>query len=217
MGEFRQAALWCLIGGTGSGKTSLLVELLKYFRKNKNYSKIIGSDPHGVMGDAKLLDHDIEPGDEYWAKRLMSKDKYGRYRFYGSLLAMDDYRSLLGGSHTPKHVLALLMLRRRISMDIIYVTHNPKLVLEQFTYYTNMYSIFYTESSSSDFSDKIPNYESCQKAAKLINKYVVHLGGVDSDAYRKLYPNFPHIFVETKSKDLKFMNMKQSIIDEISS
>lgn len=209
MNDKRQASLVCLVGATGSGKSTIMLEMLKSAKKNKKHTKFVGFDPHDVMSN--FLDHFIKASDEQWATRI-SSTRNGRYSYYGSFLILDDYRALLKGNNTPKDVLDLLMLRRKISIDIMYATHNPKLILERFSYYTNIYMIFYTESNSDDFSDKIPKYYSCQKAAHLINSYVSYLGGVDSDAYRSLYPNFPYIIVNTKSNTLELINIDKNVL-----
>lgn len=208
MSELRQVLLACFIGHTGTGKTSTCVELTKHWRRTHRGAKVIGFDPHEMFSREKLLDNFISPSDEYWAERLMQRDKTGRYKFQDSLLILDDYRSLLTGSHTPRTVLDLLMLRRKIRMDIFYVTHNPKLILEKFSYYTNMYGIFYTESTASDFSDKIPHYAACQKASNAINKYVREYG-------RGTYPDFPHVLVTTESDELNFVNVDMQKLNRL--
>lgn len=208
MNDKRQALLCALIGTTGTGKTSTLVQLCKQSRYNKVYNHIIGFDPHEILSKEKLLDFTIKPGDEYFAERLMQKDKKGNYKFFNSMLILDDYRSILTGNHTPSDVLDLLMLRRKLSMDIFYVCHNPKLVLEKFSYYTNMYMIFKTESTASDFSDRIPHFVACQKASNAINKYVRNFG-------RGEYPNFPHCIINTESDELNFVNIDMEKLTQI--
>ena len=75
MAKLRQALLCALIGTTGTGKTSTLVQLAKSARINKIYNYIIGFDPHDVLRKEKLLDIYIKPGDEYFAERLMQQKK----------------------------------------------------------------------------------------------------------------------------------------------
>lgn len=71
-----------------------------------------------------------------------------------------------------------------------------------------MYSIFYTESTSSDFSDRIPNYTLCQRGANLINKYVRENG-------RGQFPNFPHVLVKTESSELQLINVDKNKLNSI--
>lgn len=211
----RQALLSCFIGATGSGKTTICSQMIKHFRKSHKSSKVIGFDPHDVLMNEELLDHYIMPSDDAWAERMTKKDKAGNFRYANCFLALDDYRALLRSNVTPDDVLDLLMLRRRMSLDIVYITHNPKLILERFAYFTNQYCIFYTESEGSDFSDKIPKYSICQKGANLINRYVMKLGGVDSNIYRSLYPNFPYVVINTKTSELNCINMDQKIVSTL--
>jgi len=196
-----------MLGHTGVGKTSTVVELAKYSKRKKIYSKIVGFDPHDILTRERLLDYYISPSDDFWAERLM-KIENGKYKFANSLLILDDYRSLLKSDRMPPGFLDLLMLRRKIAIDIVYIIHSPKLILERLSYYTNYYSIFYTESSASDFSDRIPNFAACQKAANLVNKYVKEYG-------RGVYPNFPHVIVRTESEELELMHMTQSNVSKL--
>lgn len=233
MASTRQAFVWAFIGKTGSGKTSTAVQMMKDWKRANRGSHLIGFDPHDVFRKENLMTRYITENDINWAETLMMKycnrckkvkgpDKETccgksdwRYKFANSLLAADDYRNLLTANSTPANVLSLLGLKRRIGLDMIFIMHNPKLLLERMSYYVTNFSIFATESTAGDFSDKISKYVPCQKAANLINQYVNELGGVDSDRYRRMYPNFPHIIITNDNDDLNFMNMDQSIIDRL--
>lgn len=220
----RQVFLWAFIGHTGVGKTVTAVELAKMWRKANPNGKVIGFDPHDILTNSGILDYYISSKDENWATWLMQRDKNGKYKFSDSLLILDDYRSLLDGNDCPTDVLELLALRRRLGLDWIYITHNPKLILNRFTYYTNFISIFYCEAHASDYSDKIPKYAACQKASNMINKYIlkkIEEGRIKNPNYTKddfmkeCYPNFPHVIVRMESDQLEAMNMDQKIVNQL--
>lgn len=219
--EKRQPFLWSMIGHTGTGKTSTAVQMCKDWKKAYKGKKIIGFDPHDILRREKLIDYYISARDENWAEIIMTQEcnncnrtkdpqkerctKCGksvfRYKFANSLLVLDDYRSLLQSDKTPSDFMDLLMLRRRIGIDIIYICHNPKLIHVRLAYFTTHYSIFYTESHAADFSDKIPKYADCQKAANLVNQYVLSYG-------RGAYPDFPYAIVRPETNDeLELMNI----------
>lgn len=240
----RQVFLWAFIGHTGVGKTSTAVETAKIWKHANPNGKVIGFDPHDILKKEKLLDYYINANDENWAEWLMqkicsscgSKNNYQNnectkckknklyYKFANSLLILDDYRSLLTRNDCPPDVLDLLQLRRRIGIDWIYIAHNPKLIIPRFVFYQTTMSIFFTESHASDWSDRIPNYASCQKASNLINTYVlsriedmrrVNPNAGKDDFMRICYPNFPHIIVNMDSDQLEAVNVDPKKINEL--
>lgn len=226
MAPKRQPFLWAYIGHTGTGKTSTAVLIAKDWKKKYKGQKIIGFDPHDTLRKEKLLDYYISAKDENWAETIVTQlcanckkirhpekercVKCGKnifvYKFANSLLILDDYRSLLQSDRTDTAVMDLLMLRRRIGIDMIYVCHNPKFILNGFAPFTTHYSIFYNESHASNFSDKIPKYGDCQKAANLVNQYVMKFG-------RGTYPNFPYILVQPEVDGLELINMEAAKVD----
>lgn len=231
----RQAFVWVFIGETGSGKTTLAVEIMKDWRQVNRDGKLICFDPHDIFRKEKLLDHYISANSTDWADILMTRiclnckrikhpekencTKCGkniwRFKFANCLFAADDYRNLLQPHSTPPGVVSLHGMKRRIGLDMIYTMHNPSMILEKISTYITHYSIFSSQSSAGDFSSKIDKYVPCQKAANVINQYVLELGGVDSEEYKKLYPNFPHILVTNSSNELNFMNMDNRIIERL--
>lgn len=223
----RQPFLWAYIGHTGTGKTSTAIQTAKDWKKAYKGQKIIGFDPHDILRKEKLLDYYISAKDKNWAEMIMTqicvtckkaKDpekerckKCGKnnfiYKFANSLLILDDYRSLLQSDRTETDVMDLLMLRRRIGLDWIYVCHNPKFILNGFAPFTTHYSIFYNESHPSNFSEKIPKSSDCRKASNLVNQYVMEFG-------RGSYPTFPYVLVRPETSDeLELINMDSDKIE----
>lgn len=209
--------------------------MMKDWKEVNLDGKIIGFDPHDVLRKTGILTNTISANDNNWAEILMTRVcrncnkikhpqkelcvKCGKnnwfFKFQNSLLVLDDYRNLLTANSTPSDVLSLLGMKRRIELDMMYSMHNPKLLLERLSYYVTHYSIFATESTAGDFSDKIPKYVPCQKAANFINRYVEELGGVDSERYRSMYPNFPHILITNENDKLNFMNIDMNIVGRL--
>lgn len=159
------------------------------------------------------MDVKIGGDDKDWAKLLLTKDKYGNYIFKGSLLILDDYRGLLKSSNMDSDFYKVLSLRL---FDLMYMMHNPKLILEGMRNWNTRFSIFVTESFASDFENKIPQFLPCQRAARIVNEYVKQFyGGTDSKEYRNLYPNFPHAIVTDESDKIHFMNMDEEKIKSL--
>jgi len=205
--------LWAIIGTNRTGKTTEALKLAKAWKKDRPYGKVIVFDPQYKFRQAKVADYYITGEEDDWAKILIQekgKDKNGKplFKFQNSLLILDDYKAILDSNTLPKSFLKLLGLRMEISMDIIYITWNPRLILERLSYFTNHFSIFYTESDSSDFSDKVANYTLCQRAANVINKYVFAFGrGRYKDDKGNVVAEFPHAYVQTENNEVELLNV----------
>ncbi len=184
------------IGTNRTGKSSEAKNLAKKWRLNHPTGFILSFDPQ---------DNFSEFSDEY----LYVKDKDNNemkisslevYKNEGSLLILDDYRLLQRRPIEEEWLVTIMNFRAKWNVDIIYITHNPRLVLNYLTYFTSHYFIFYTKSKEGSFEDKIPDYELCDQASRLTNAYVKING-------RGEYPNFPHIIVDTEEEELKLKNM----------
>ena len=205
----RKNFLWGFVGHNTTGKTPTAVELCKAWKAVRPGWKAIGYDPQDKFTEAGVLDIRIYASNADWAKVLCQQDPVTKKWKYGnSLLILDDYRMLHPNDSMDKGFLDLLALRVRMNMDIVFICHNPKLILERLSYYVTHYSIFYTESQLGAFQNRIPKYVACQKASVLINKYVLKFG-------RGQYPNFPHILVENESDELQLINMERSKVNQI--
>jgi len=204
--------VWCFIGASGTGKTVTAIRIAQDWKQERKRTggKIIAFDPHGDFRN--ILDIKIDAKDEGWAKILMQKNKDGTFMFANSLLILDDYRSILQGNNMDVDFYDLLALRRKINLDVIYITHNPKLILKGLSYWNTHFSLFKTSAHSDDFEDKIPKHLICQQACNLINAYTRTF---DEKQYNALYPNFPYVFVKADSDQLFPQNMEQEIIDSL--
>lgn len=197
----RRLFVWALIGANRTGKSSTLVQMVKWWRRYNPGKKLIAYDPQGVFRDIWVKgDVEIKANNKDWAKHLCKKT--GQYEgcggskefVYGdALIVLDDFRQLHPQHQLQLDVITLLGLRTKMNIDIFYCVWNPSLLLDQLAGFTNRYSIFYTMTQAGGFSNKIPNYVPCEQAAKLINNYVTHYNVLDEG--QKYYPNFPHIIV----------------------
>lgn len=202
----------CIIGASGTGKTVTAVGMAKDWKwsRRKIGGKVIAFDPHDDF--KSVADVKIDAKDEDWAKILMQKNRDGTFMFSNSLLILDDYRSILQGNHMDTGFYDLLALRRKIGIDVIYITHNPKLILQGLAYWNTAFILFRTVAHSDDFEGKIPHFLTCQRACNLINAYTRTFEEKD---YNNLYPNFPYVFVRLDSEQLFPQNMQQEIIDTL--
>jgi len=209
---FRNNFVWAFIGKSGAGKTVTAKQVAKDWKRTRKRKggKIFAFDPHDAFYG--IADVKIDAKDEDWASIIIQKDKRGHYPFANSLIILDDYRTLLKSDKMPPDFLDLLALRRRLNLDIIYMVHNPKLILERLSYFSTHFSVFRTESHANDFADKIQKFLTCQQASSLVNAYVRPM---EEKEYNSLYPNFPYVFVKSDSDQLFPMNMEEEQINQL--
>lgn len=186
-----------IVGENESGKSVTAIKIIRHWKKVKPKSyKVVAFDPKMDM-DNSLVDYRIKGSDKNWAYKVA--------KMKNILLVIDELR-MLNKHHQPMQGWEELMaLRYTNNIDIIYIVHNPELILEYLTGFTNYYFIFYTNSKEGAFAKRIPGYIYAYTASKLVNKEVITNGGGS-------YPNFPHVIFDTKKKKLIAQNFKDNKI-----
>lgn len=188
----RVVFLWGFIGTNRTGKSVIARRCAEIWKKSRPDGMIVGFDPQKRF--VGLLDGEIDPEDPDWCVKL--------HELRDALIILDDYR-LINEKPTPVEGLAKLMYHRADwGIDIIYICHNPSLILNLLTYFTSHYFLFYTESMDGSFQKKIMNYKLCITGQRLINKHVKTYG-------RGEYPYFPYVMVDTENRQLNAFNFKQ--------
>jgi len=180
-----------IIGTNRTGKSVTAREIAIKWRE-KNEGEIWAFDPQNRFQE--IATNFVYMHDKDWCKKAL--------KLKNGLLILDDYKLLPGlRKHQPSDEFAeLIYFRAQRNVDIIYICHNPALLMNFITYFTSHYFIFYTESLDGSFERKIPNYILCKQASHLINDYVKHLG-------RGNYPNFPHIIVDAERQKIIGQNI----------
>lgn len=178
------------IGQNRTGKSVTAEQVATDWKSSRDDSyTVLAFDPQNRFKD--IADFFIYAHEDWQSKIL---------RLRNGLLIIDDLKALHPKNQTDPVFLELMSFRSEWNIDIIYIVHNPSLILWLFTYYTTHYFIFFTNSTEGGFKDKIPNYALCLAASRYINKYVKIYGRGD-------YPNFPHMIVDCEKEKLFAMNM----------
>lgn len=186
---------WGVIGTNRTGKSVTIVAYAEAWRDQRPaYHKIIALDPQKRF--AHLLDEELLPSEK---DCFLDKERYRN-----SLLILDDYKMLNDGDRALPGLADLMYLRSEYNCDIIYITHNPSLIINIFTYFTTHYFLFYSESMDGSFKKKIMNYPLCVRGQRLISDYVNANG-------RGACPLFPHVIVDTENRELIAVNMNKQI------
>lgn len=187
----RDQFLMGIIGHNGTGKSVTAAKIAKWW-KNNNSGKVYAHDPTRVLH--KHVDREIFPHQK-WEDIVLKEMRDG-------LLILDELRVLHPNPRMTPKLLEIMSMRRMYNIDIVYIVHNPALILEQLTYYTTHYYIYYTQSKIGNFKSKIPNYLLCKKASDYINRYVRKNGRGD-------YPKFPYVVVDCQKETIKAINIKK--------
>ena len=113
------------IGTNRTGKTTVAREIAKKWIESRNGEGLVQAfDPQRQFEGLK--DIDIDPTDNNWADNCM--------QYPNSLVILDDYRALHIQNTPLPGLIKLMHYRSHLNIDIMYITHNPKLVLNTLSY-----------------------------------------------------------------------------------
>ena len=191
----RESFCWGFIGDNRTGKSVTAEEIARDWRLSRPNGTIISHDPQKRFKN--VTDFYIPTGKKDWHTECAKQTD--------CLLILDELRLLHPNPKAEDGLMTLMANRGENNIDIIYIVHNPSLVLELFTYFTGMYFIFYTNSKIGGFQKKIPNYTLAHAASYYINKYVRMYGKGE-------YPDFPYIIVDTQIEELYAVNMNEEYV-----
>lgn len=182
--------LWGFIGTNRTGKSVVANGYAELWRQNNPDGTIVAFDPQKRFKD--VTDWEIMPDDNNdWVQDLL--------KLRNALVILDDYKIIHPSNQPAKGLQKLLLHRADYNIDIIYICHNPSLILNLLTYFTSHYFLFYTEAMDGSFQKKIMNYKLCTNGQRIINKYVKAYG-------RGTYPSFPHVIVDTEKTEINAIN-----------
>jgi hypothetical protein len=188
------------IGTNRTGKSATAKKAIESWKSQNPEKIVIGFDPQNNFTD--LIDVEILLTDKNW-----EYEKVLQYR--NALIVLDDYYLIHEKLQPTQGLREIMAFRAQYDYDIIYITHNPALVINFLTFFTTHYYIFFTNVQEGSFKKKIPSYTLCEQASRLINRYVSKFG-------RGEYPNFPHIIVDNEGAKLIAQNVNKEKFIEVS-
>lgn len=194
------------IGHNRTGKSAIVLELAKSYKKSHKKKRIISYDPQGRFKD--VSDERIYKED--WEAFF---DDSGKLQVYDTLFIFDDYRGLMHKDTLDGKFLEMLMLRNEYGLDFIFVCHSPRLILERLSYYLTHVNLFYTSGDKDNFkgSKKLMNIETIIQCRELINRYVVTN---DKGGYQKNGQHtFPFIRLDMESEKMDLINMPNCTVN----
>lgn len=191
----REAICWGFIGDNRTGKSVTAEGVAQDWKEANPNGNIVSHDPQKRFKN--VSDFYIPSNQEDWAEQCSEMSD--------TLVILDELRLLHRSPIACKGLYPLMANRGEQNIDIIYIVHNPSLVLEYLTYFTTRYFMFYTNSKIGGFQKKIPNYTLAHSASYYINKYVRVYGKGE-------YPDFPFIIADTEIDELMAMNMNPEFV-----
>ncbi len=120
-----------------------------------------------------------------------------------SLIILDDYRKIHPEERPKKWLSDLMDNRYEHGLDIVFICHSPKRIIEFLTAYIDTYLVFFTNYKVEDIKKKIPDSEIICIASELVKKEYRENGEGE-------YPIFPHCVVMPNENSIIKVNFKDS-------
>ena len=191
----RDVFCYGLMGFNQSGKSTLAKKIAEIWKSTRPGRDVLAFDPQHNFGSvANKFMYEYE---EWIDKALALRN---------GLLIMDEVRMLHPSNQMDKRLVKVLSMRPKTNIDIIYIVHGPKKILEGLDLYTSDYFIFYTQAKKNDFREKVSDYEPCLAACNLVRKYVKNYG-------KGTYPDFPYIHINNANGEMSMVNMDQGKVE----
>ncbi len=191
----RDVFCYGIMGFNESGKSTLAKYLAKLWKSARPGMDVLAFDPQQNFGSvANKFMYEYED----WIEKALE--------LRNGLLIMDDISILHTSNQMDKRLVRVFSMRPKTNIDIIYIIHGPKKMLEGLDLYTSDYFIFYTQAKKNDFRDKISDYEPCFAACNLVRRYIKNYG-------KGTYPDFPYIHINNGSGKMSMVNMDQKKVE----
>ncbi len=194
----RESFLWGFIGHNRTGKSVTAAQLAKDWKEGHPDGVVMSFDPQRRFAD--VTDFPIKLSNSNWEDDICD--------LRNALLILDELRIIHPSAKCSDKFREFLQMRGEHNVDCMYIVHNPALVLNDLTYFTTHYFIYYTQAKLGGFEKKMPNYWLCYGASQFVNKYVKTFGKGE-------YPNFPYMVVENETEEMYGINMPKASVDEI--
>ncbi len=120
-----------------------------------------------------------------------------------SLIVFDDFRKIHKKERPADWLIDLMADRYENGLDLIFIFHGPKQLIEFLTTYEDLYLIFYTNYKEKDLYQRFPEPDIISKTMDIITHEYRNNGQGE-------YPTFPHCMVEVNENLITKINFKDS-------
>lgn len=181
----------CIFGNNNTGKSVVTNSIISSWIKKNPKGYVAAFDPQERFKDVR--DINIKTKEDL---ELLPSMK-------NSLIVFDDFRKIHPTTQQQKWLSDLMDNRFEHGLDLIFVFHSPKRIIEFITYYADVFVIFFTNYKDKDVKDKIPDDELILESLELIKEEYRENGQGD-------YPIFPHVIALTNENVILKVNFKNS-------
>lgn len=192
----REAFFFMFIGHNRTGKTVTAKDIAIQWKK-AHKGKLIVFDPQNRFTDIT----DIRIRNIEDVGNLFIEDEDISFSEPESLFIVDDYRALYPKDKLDETLGRLLEIRNEYCVDMIFITHSPKLIQERLTYIITHYFLYFTLGVDKGFKDKVYNAEVLIVLREEINSYVIKHGKGEYDKR-----SFPYIIFHNISEETEYVN-----------
>lgn len=190
----RDVVAWMFIGLNGRGKTTMLKEFIRHYKKAKPRNKVIVFDQNESI--EKSLYNQALNLDNY--ERLLTTQR-------NTLFVIDDYKMIFTQDRPEKFWHTFFGTRRTRNNDIIFTCHAPSQVMNFLAGYIEEYFLWYTISATS-IDKKIACASLIMEAKEHVDKEAKKY---TKEQYINLYPNFPYAIIETLDEKITYHNFQE--------
>jgi chromosomal replication initiation ATPase DnaA len=189
----RDVVAWMFIGLNGKGKSTLLIEFMKQYKRSKPRNRVVVFDQNESV-----------PINLYNEKLTLKNYESLLTTARNTLFIIDDYRMIFYQDRPESFWHEFFGTRRMRNNDIIFSCHSPSEVMNFLARYIDKYFIWYTQDANT-CDKKIAAAKTIMEAKAKVD---AHAQKISADDYMKRYPNFPHAVVDTLTLKINYYNFK---------
>jgi hypothetical protein len=180
----------CVFGNNNTGKSVVVNAIAGSFRKKNPNGFLAAFDPQ-----KRIKGKDIDVKSEEDLNDLPSMQN--------SMIIFDDFRKIHPSTQPSKWLSDLMDNRYEQGLDLVFVFHSPKRIIEFLTIYFDIYVVFFTNYKEQDIIKKIPDAEIIAEASEIVKKEY-RLNGSGE------YPFFPHCVTMVNDDLIIKVNFKEN-------
>ncbi len=179
----------CAFGNNNTGKSVVVGAIIgSWLKKNPN-GYVAAFDPQHRF----KKDIDIKTQEDLVDLASMKN----------SLIVFDDFRKIHPEAQPQKWLSDIMDNRYEYGLDLVFVFHSPKRIIEFLTIYCDTFLVFFTNYKEQDLVKKMPDCEPLLEGLTLVKREFRENGGGE-------YPVFPHCVVLPNDNLIIKVNFKNT-------
>ncbi len=186
----KEVRLIIIMGNNNTGKSVVAKSIIDSWIVKNPYGYVVAFDPQQRFSQKNV---DIKTDE----------DLRGLHLYSNALIIFDDFRKIHKKERAQDWLIDLMADRYENGLDLIFITHSPKQLIEFLTTYEDLYLIFFTNYKEKDLQARMPEPDIISKAMDIISNEYRNNGEGE-------YPIFPHVMVNVNKNAITKINFKNS-------